>query len=106
MSSELDIVSAFVEGAPPGEVSPAALGISAHDAVIKLTPLKLADVVAGDCAYDPSTLVPKLTLRLDIKALNESNPDIISELGPAFQKYNEEQFTTVKLPGSSQPVSV
>lgn len=30
----------------------------------------------------------------------------MSELGPAFQKYNEEQFTTVKLPGSSQPVII
>ncbi|KAH6688278.1 F-actin-capping protein subunit alpha [Plectosphaerella plurivora] len=67
MSSELEIVSAFVEGAPPGE---------------------LADVVA------------------DIKSLTETNPDIISELGPAFQKYNEEQFVTVKLPGSSQSVIV
>lgn len=30
----------------------------------------------------------------------------MKELGPAFQKYNEEQLTTVKLPGSSQPVIV
>ena len=30
----------------------------------------------------------------------------MNELGPAFQKYNEEQFTTVKLPGSSQPVII
>lgn len=30
----------------------------------------------------------------------------MKELGPAFQKYNEEQFTTVKLPGSSDPVLV
>jgi hypothetical protein len=30
----------------------------------------------------------------------------MSELAPAFKKYNEEQFTTVKLPGSSQLVSV
>ena len=38
----------------------------------------------------------------DIKSLTD--PSIVSELGPAFQKYNEEQFTTVKLPGSSQSV--
>ncbi|KAI1025852.1 hypothetical protein LB505_011501 [Fusarium chuoi] len=61
-------VSAFVEGAPPGE---------------------LADVIA------------------DIKSLTlETSPDIISSLGPAFEKYNEEQFVTVKLPGSSQPVII
>jgi len=32
------------------------------------------------------------------------SPNIVSELGPAFEKYNEEQLTTVKLPGSSQAV--
>jgi len=31
---------------------------------------------------------------------------LVNELGPAFQKYNEEQFTTVKLPGGSQPVII
>ncbi|KAL2150741.1 hypothetical protein VTH82DRAFT_7304 [Thermothelomyces myriococcoides] len=67
MSSHKDIVSSFVEGAPPGE---------------------LPDVVA------------------DIKALTISNPGLVDELGPAFQKYNEEQFTTVKLPGGSQPVII
>lgn len=30
----------------------------------------------------------------------------MSDLGPAFQKYNEEQFATVKLPGSSQQVII
>ncbi|KAF5590474.1 transketolase [Fusarium tjaetaba] len=66
--SDLETVSAFVEGAPPGE---------------------LADVIA------------------DIKSLTlETSPDIISSLGPAFEKYNEEQFVTVKLPGSSQPVII
>lgn len=34
-----------------------------------------------------------------------SSPDIVSDLAPAFEKYNEEQLITVKLPGSSQPVS-
>ncbi|KAM4062953.1 f-actin capping protein alpha subunit [Hirsutella rhossiliensis] len=65
--SQLDIVSSFVEGAPPGE---------------------LADVVA------------------DIKTLTLSSPDIISDLAPAFEKYNEEQLVTVKLPGSSQLVLI
>ncbi|UNI22587.1 F-actin-capping protein subunit alpha [Purpureocillium takamizusanense] len=64
--SQLETISAFVEGAPPGE---------------------LADVVA------------------DIKSLTDS-PNIVAELGPAFEKYNEEQLTTVKLPGSSQTVLI
>ncbi|KAH6618072.1 putative F-actin-capping protein [Chaetomium sp. MPI-SDFR-AT-0129] len=42
----------------------------------------------------------------DIKSLTISSPNLVEELGPAFQKYNEEQFTTVKLPGSSQQVIV
>ncbi|KAH8601134.1 F-actin-capping protein subunit alpha [Bisporella sp. PMI_857] len=67
MASQLETVSAFVEGAPPGE---------------------LADVIA------------------DIKALTVSSPSLITKLGPAFEKYNEEQFTTVKLPGSSQNVII
>ncbi|CAD6584233.1 MAG: F-actin-capping protein subunit alpha [Alectoria sarmentosa] len=53
-------VSAFIEGAPPGE---------------------LADVVT------------------DIKALTEDDPTLLEKARPAFQKYNEEQLTTVKLPG-------
>jgi capping protein (actin filament) muscle Z-line, alpha len=41
----------------------------------------------------------------DIKALTgDEQPDLIHKLRPAFQKYNEEQLTTVKLPGASQPV--
>ncbi|RFU74478.1 f-actin-capping subunit alpha [Trichoderma arundinaceum] len=62
--SHIETVSAFVEGAPPGE---------------------LADVIA------------------DIKALTASEPNIVEELTPAFEKYNEEQFITLKLPGSSEP---
>ncbi|KAK2591493.1 F-actin-capping protein subunit alpha [Conoideocrella luteorostrata] len=62
--SDIETISSFVEGAPPGE---------------------LADVIA------------------DIKALTLTSPNIVSELTPAFEKYNEEQLATVKLPGSSQP---
>lgn len=43
---------------------------------------------------------------IDIKALTVDSPNLISQLGSAFEKYNEEQFTTVKLPGSSQLVSL
>ncbi|KFZ13611.1 hypothetical protein V501_03627 [Pseudogymnoascus sp. VKM F-4519 (FW-2642)] len=67
MASQLETVSAFVEGAPPGE---------------------LGDVIA------------------DIKALTVESPELIGQLGPAFEKYNEEQFATVKLPGGSQQVIV
>ncbi|PSS03439.1 F-actin-capping protein subunit alpha [Coniella lustricola] len=42
----------------------------------------------------------------DIKALTISDPNIVKDLAPAFQKYNEEQFATVKLPGSSEAVIV
>ncbi|KAM3555857.1 hypothetical protein ARSEF4850_005799 [Beauveria asiatica] len=42
----------------------------------------------------------------DIKTLTASSPNLLSQLGPAFQKYNEEQLITVKLPGSSQSVLV
>ena len=59
MSSE-EILSSFIEGAPPGE---------------------LADVVK------------------DVKALTSETPP-----KAAFQKYNEEQLATTKLPGASQPV--
>lgn len=67
MSTQLSTISAFIEGAPPGE---------------------LPNVVS------------------DIKVLTDNDPKIISELGPVFQRYNENQFTTVKLPGSSQHVIV
>lgn len=42
----------------------------------------------------------------DIKSLTSSSPNIISQLVPTFEKYNEEQLVTVKLPGSSQSVLV
>lgn len=60
-------VSAFVEGAPPGE---------------------LADVIA------------------DVKKLTVNEPKLLDSITPAFQKYNEEQLTTVKLPGSNKNVLI
>ncbi|KZZ87352.1 F-actin-capping protein subunit alpha [Ascosphaera apis ARSEF 7405] len=41
----------------------------------------------------------------DIKALSD-DPSLIPSLKPAFEKYNEEQLTTVKVPGGSQSVIV
>lgn len=41
----------------------------------------------------------------DVKALtSDKDPALISKLKPAFERYNEEQLTVVKLPGSNQPV--
>ncbi|KAK5626130.1 hypothetical protein RRF57_001845 [Xylaria bambusicola] len=42
----------------------------------------------------------------NIKTLTINEPELVSELGPAFERYNEEQFATVKLPGSSQSVVI
>ncbi|KAI3320311.1 subunits of heterodimeric actin filament capping protein Capz [Xylariaceae sp. AK1471] len=42
----------------------------------------------------------------DIKNLTVNEPSLVSNLGPAFKKYNEEQFASVKLPGSSQQVII
>jgi hypothetical protein len=42
----------------------------------------------------------------DIKSLTLTTPNLVNEIGPAFEKYNEEQFATVKLPGSSQQVII
>jgi capping protein alpha len=67
MSKATEIASAFIGGAPPGE---------------------LADVVS------------------DIKALTIENPSLHDKLGPAFQKYNEEQLATAKLPGSNETVGL
>ncbi|KAL8921833.1 MAG: hypothetical protein Q9172_003824 [Xanthocarpia lactea] len=66
-SDNVAAVSAFVEGAPPGE---------------------LGDVIA------------------DIKKLTVNEPTLLDSVTPAFQKYNEEQLTTTKLPGSSQNVLI
>lgn len=58
-------------------------------------------------ARRPSTESPTPDcLPIDIKALTLHEPSLVKGLGPAFEKYNEEQFTTVKLPGSSQLVVV
>ncbi|MCJ1422769.1 F-actin-capping protein subunit alpha [Sticta canariensis] len=62
-STNAAAVSAFVEGAPPGE---------------------LADVVA------------------DIRALTSDDPRLLESVKPAFEKYNEEQLTTAKLPGGGK----
>ncbi|KAL8656934.1 MAG: hypothetical protein Q9226_002423 [Calogaya cf. arnoldii] len=66
-SNNAAAVSAFIEGAPPGE---------------------LADVIA------------------DIRKLIINEPKLLDSVTPAFKRYNEEQISTVKLPGSGQTVLI
>ena len=40
----------------------------------------------------------------DIKALAGNDASLLQSLEPAFRKYNEQQYATVKLPGSSEAV--
>ncbi|KAL8813493.1 MAG: hypothetical protein Q9200_000228 [Gallowayella weberi] len=42
----------------------------------------------------------------DIKKLTVNEPKLLESITPAFKKYNEEQLTTVKLPGSSKNVLI
>ena len=67
MSRTTEIASAFIGGAPPGELS---------------------DVIN------------------DIKALTVDDSSLHGKLRPAFEKYNEEQLTTTKLPGSNEAVGL
>jgi capping protein alpha len=41
---------------------------------------------------------------LDIKVLTADGPDLIPSLQSAFERYNEKQLATVKLPGGAQEV--
>lgn len=43
--------------------------------------------------------------KVDIKALTPDDRNLLESARPAFKKYNEEQLTTVKLPGGSKNVS-
>jgi hypothetical protein len=40
----------------------------------------------------------------DIKALAGNDASLLQSLEPAFRKYNEQQYATVKLSGSSEAV--
>jgi capping protein alpha len=97
--SQLATVSSFVEGAPPGEVG------------LTMTLVRLLANTLRACRCHSRyeylcAIIDTITeaLLLDIKALTVDSPNLVSQLGPAFEKYNEEQFATVKLPGSSQHV--
>lgn len=78
-------LGSFVESAPPGEVRfPATQPTSAHD---DANTAQLADVTKA------------------IKSIL-GDDNVETELAPAYQKYNEEQFTTTKLPGGSTEILV
>ncbi|KAK4579860.1 F-actin-capping protein subunit alpha [Recurvomyces mirabilis] len=80
MSSKSTIVASFVEAAPPGEVALECCR-------------RYGYVLPTDQKYNHRAR------SIDIKALA---PNEVSSLGPAFQKYNEEQYATNKIPGSSE----
>jgi hypothetical protein len=44
-------------------------------------------------------------IQSDIKKLTVDEPKVLESARPAFEKYNEEQLTVVKLPGIGNDVS-
>lgn len=102
-SNNIAAVSAFVEGAPPGEVRTYSKG---HAGV--------TDVATARRCYRRYITIPNIYWRsrssphiapTDIKSLTVEEPSILQSVNPAFKKYNEEQLATTKLLGSSQNVS-
>lgn len=51
-----------------------------------------------------SPQIPKKLRSADIKALTANEPALLESAKPAFQKYNEEQLTVVKLSGNGKNV--
>ncbi|MCJ1245357.1 F-actin-capping protein subunit alpha [Trapelia coarctata] len=94
-------VSAFVEGAPPGEVCPSLESITPES---DLLPARRCDIWYGPAIHEP--LAAYTNKSTDIKALTLEQPRLLNSATPAFEKYNEEQLTAVKLPGGSQTVLV
>ena len=106
-SDNVSAVSAFIEGAPPGEVCPPP-NCYIDNPLPNTSPPQLADVVNGtplDLIVYPNVKSFAGPHRItDIKSLTEDDPTLIERARPAFRKYNEEQLTTVKLPGSGKNV--
>lgn len=112
--SQLETVASFIDGAPPGEVrrhhypscQRCAKLLKLTSAVLYSLPMSLP--VRTRCfftdTYQERIETDKFYPSIDIKTLTASSPNLLSQLGPAFQKYNEEQLITVKLPGGSQSV--
>jgi len=117
MSALIATVSAFIQDAPPGEV------ITSHRQPSPSIPTtsnnhpncpacrrrrryaSATDTIAPSNIARPN-LSPPWSAAADIKNLTLSEPGIVAALTPAFEKYNEEQLTTTKLPGGSQSVIV
>jgi hypothetical protein len=109
MSVDVGVISSFVEGAPPGEVCPLSRSIPPIHLPVSLIEQKLTSPSSQMLlqVFTPLQIRSSHDLTvvsIDIKALTISTPGVVAKLGPAFEKYNEEQFATVKLPGSSQQV--
>ncbi|KAL8758588.1 MAG: hypothetical protein Q9184_003881 [Pyrenodesmia sp. 2 TL-2023] len=92
-------VSAFVEGAPPGEVPTLSYTFKAITSQMSLLVLPRLELSS---AYQKRKSLSKA----DVKKLTVNEPKLLDSITPAFQKYNEEQLTTVKLPGSSTNVLI
>lgn len=104
MSSKSNIISSFIEDAPPGEVP--------HHVIQKwLAHLanRKPSVDRRRQGYAFSRLrveqpYQRNCLPIDIKNLTSDQPNLLQSQDAAFKKYNEAQFSTVKLPGGSQQV--
>lgn len=84
--------------------------VSLADAFYSSLMLLLVSLPASDFAAACFLLLscgslPRPLLRrcADVKTLTDGD-DVISSLAPAFERYNEKQLATVKLPGASQEV--
>jgi len=96
-------VSAFVEGAPPGEVCPLIQPLERFTDESNLLPAHRCDIWYALSVNEPISVYANQSI--DIKALTPEEPKLLQSAAPAFEKYNEEQLTAVKLPGGSQSVS-
>lgn len=107
MSESLEWVSSFVGDAPPGEVRPFPIPCAPTTQLTSSSKaLRCRRWQAFLNVWTKRSPLIANRSNTDIKALTISEPSLVKDLGPAFQKYNEEQFTTVKLPGSSELVIV
>jgi capping protein alpha len=84
MASKTTALSDFIASAPPGELSNVITGTHLASKTMNRHPTN----------WSPA-----------IKTLS-GDANITSTLEPALQKYNEEQFTAVKLPGASSTVVI
>lgn len=99
--SNAKAIGSFIESAPPGEVS----------SKLSTRASKLQTLIYNN-SCQTSQLV-RIHLRTSKQSPNPEYPaavksivgdNALSDLQPAFEKYNEEQFTTVTLPGGSESV--